>query len=424
MRVAGIVAEYNPFHNGHLYHLNRTRELCSADYVVCVMSGNFIQRGEPAIVNKWARAKMALLSGADLVLELPVVYAMASAEFFAWGAVKILDSIGVVDNICFGSECGEVAPLEAVADILAFEPDLYKELLREKIGMGISYPSAREEALKQYCSQTMHTFDAASIEEIIGSPNNILGIEYIKALKKLNSKIKPVTVKRICNSYNSEELTGAISSATSIRKHIYETIDSKNGCIDVENHEFLPETSFNILAEEFQNQRGPVSYNNFSDILLSIIRKMTLEELKDVPYVSEGLENRIKDAANNSGSFDGLLDKITTKRYTGTRIKRSLFSILAGIKKSDFEWFNANGGPQYIRVLGFNENGKQILAHAKKTSQLPIIVKAASFKNSDNPLIRRMLEIESAATDMYVLGYRNPEFKKAGQEFTQNVIRV
>lgn len=170
MKIAGIVAEYNPFHNGHLYHLKSTKDLCSADYIICVMSGNFIQRGEPAIVNKWARTKMALLSGVDLVLELPVVYSMASAEFFAWGAVKILDSFGIVDDICFGSESGEVAQLEAVAGILAFEPDLYKVLLKEKIGMGLSYPAAREEALKQYCARTLHTPDAASIEEIIGSP--------------------------------------------------------------------------------------------------------------------------------------------------------------------------------------------------------------------------------------------------------------
>jgi len=424
MKIAGIVAEYNPFHNGHLYHLERTKELCSADYVICVMSGNFIQRGEPAIVNKWARTKMALLSGVDLVLELPVVYAMASAEFFAWGAVKILDSIGIVDDICFGSECGEVAQLDSIAEILAFEPDLYKGLLKEKMGMGMSFPSAREEALKQYCIRTMNASDTASIEEIIGSPNNILGIEYIKALKKLNSKIKPVTLKRICNSYNSEQLTGVISSATSIRKYICEIMDRKNGCTDVENHESLPATSFNILAGEFQNQRGPVFSDSFGDLILSIIRRMTPEELKEIPYVSEGLENRIKDAANNSGSFDELLDKITTKRYTSTRIKRCLFSILAGIKKSDFDLFNAHGGPQYIRVLGFNENGKQILSLAKDTSQLPIIVKAANFKNSGNPLVRRMLEIESASTDMYVLGYRNPEFRKAGQEFTQNVVRV
>ena len=414
MRVLGLIVEYNPFHNGHLYHLEQAKSLCNADYVLCVMSGNYIQRGEPAIVNKWARAKMALQCGVDLVIELPVPYAMSSAEFFAYGAVKILNDIGVVDYLCFGSETADINTFDIIADILVSEPESYKNVLKQELGKGKSFPSARETALKSFLSEK--GTDISDFEAVIGSSNNILGIEYIKALKRLKSRITPVTIKRINNSYNSEEITGSISSATSIRK----LIQTQKSQLDA----VLPANCLNILEEEFNAGRGPIFPNNYELLILSNIRRMTKEEIRMLPYVSEGMENRIKVAAETSGTWDELIEKICTKRYTRTRVQRILTGIMTGLTSVDFDSFNKFGGPQYARVLGLNNKGRQLLSYMNKVSRIPIITKTADFTNSCNPLLRKMLKIEAFATDMYVLGYPNLLYRKAGQEFTQNVIVI
>jgi len=433
MKVLGIITEYNPFHNGHMYHLQQSKELCSADYTVCVMSGNFIQRGEPALVNKHARAEMALLSGVDLVIELPVVYAMSTAEFFASASVKILDSLGIVDYLCFGSESGNIEELDYVASILCHEPLSYKVSLKKYLDEGYSFPSAREKALTENLKKS-------SIDcNILSSSNNILGIEYLKAMKRLNSRIPPLTIGRIANSYNSEEITGSISSATSIRKLISKSNFYKSGNsgekkgTDINDsiyrnedvlRNLVPEASARILLREFENGRGPVFPSHFEGILLAALRKMETEEISSLPYVIEGLENRIKTASEQAGTLDELIAGISTKRYPRTRIQRILFSVITGLTAKDLEDFNRNGGPQYIRVLGFNRKGRELLSLIKKSASLPIIVKTADWKNSENALLRRMLKIESTATDIYVLGYSNPEFRKAGQEFTQNIVRT
>ncbi|NLD47898.1 MAG: nucleotidyltransferase [Clostridiaceae bacterium] len=419
MKVLGLVAEHNPFHNGHLYHIEQSRNICNAEYVISIMSGNFIQRGEPAIVNKWARAKMALLSGVDLVIELPLPYAIASAEFFAYGAVKIMNDIEIVDCICFGSEKGNLTELDKIAEILSDEPEQYKEFLRAELDKGQSYPVSREIALKKYLKVNKILPD--SYEDIISSSNNILGIEYLKALRKLKSPISPYTIKRVGNLYNTEFLTGIVSSATSIRKYImeYQSNFKENLICDA-----LPETSLNILKEEFSHGRGPVFAENYESIILALLRRMDESSIKAFPYVSEGLENRIKKSALNSGTYKELVDNISTSRYTRTRIQRILTSILTGLTSSDTDMFNLNNGPQYARVLGFNDKGRYLLSKIKKVSAIPLVLKTANFINSRNPLLRRMLEIESKATDVYVLSYSNPEHKRAGQEFTQNVIRV
>jgi len=378
------------------------------------MSGNYIQRGEPAIVNKWARAKMALQCGVDLVIELPVPYAMSSAEFFAYGAVKILNDIGVVDYLCFGSETADINTFDIIADILVSEPESYKNVLKQELGKGKSFPSARETALKSFLSEK--GTDISDFEAVIGSSNNILGIEYIKALKRLKSRINPVTIKRINNSYNSEEITGSISSATSIRK----LIQTQKSQLDA----VLPANCLNILEEEFNAGRGPIFPNNYELLILSNIRRMTKEEIRMLPYVSEGMENRIKDAAENSGTWDELIEKICTRRYTRTRVQRILTGIMTGLTSVDFDNLNKFGGPQYARVLGLNNKGRQLLSYMNKVSRIPIITKTADFTNSCNLLLRKMLKIEAFATDMYVLGYQNPLYRKAGQEFTQNVIVI
>lgn len=422
MKVLGIVAEYNPFHNGHRYHLEQSKARCGADAAVCVMSGNFIQRGEPAIVDKWIRAETALRSGIDLVLELPAVYAMSSAEFFAFGAVKILDSLGAVDFMSFGSEAGSLEKLRLAADILCEEPDEYREMLKKGLSEGLSFPAAREAGLHKYIKAFR---GEEALAGILGSSNNILGIEYLKALKRLGSKIVPLTIERKGNAYNDESITGEIASATSIRKSILEgTLPGSLAGIAGKLKETLPEESVEVLLREFEKGRGPVFMSDFDSALLSGLRKMSLAETGSLPYVSEGLENRIKKAAEASGTLEELILKVSTRRYTRTRIQRSLLSVLTGLSANELEAFNSAGGPQYIRILGFNKKGRHLLSLARKNTRLPLITKTADFKAADNPLAARMLQIEAASTDQYVLAYKDPQFRKSGQEFTRNLINL
>ncbi len=409
MNILGIVAEYNPFHNGHLYHLNASIKLSKAQSTVCVMSGNFIQRGEPSIVNKWARTKMALKAGIDLVVELPVVYSMSSAEYFSRGAVKLLDSLGFVTHLCFGSEHGKIPQLEQIADILLDEPVLYRTRLKEHLSGGLSFPAAREAALKEYFK--IKGLDP-DIVNAINSSNNILGIEYIKALKSMGSSMNPLTIKRKSNDYNCRTLSGRISSATSIRKTIFE-----ESVLDERIKYALPSFSIDILEDEFGKGRGPVSIKDFEKTILTLIRLSDTQSLKELSQVSEGLENRIKNAALECGKFECLLEEMTTKRYTNTRLQRILCGLLTGITTEEFDTFNKHGGPQYIRVLGFNQKGRELLSMAKKTAILPVIVKTANYKKSCNPLLKRMMEIELRATDAYVLAYDNPDFRRGRQDF-------
>lgn len=405
MSVLGLITEYNPFHNGHLYHLNESKKITNCQYSVCVMSGNFIQRGEPALIDKWVRTKMALEGGVDLVIELPVLFSLQSAELFSYGSIKILDSLGIVDSICFGSEAGNIDILDKIASILCDEPLEYKMLLKNQLDTGMVYPKARAIALSQFIQDS-------SLEKVLNSSNNILGIEYLKALKKIKSSIKPFTIERINNKYNSSEMTGAVSSATSIRQKLYET----------ENIDFIresiPETTYNILLQELYNGKNLLSSKDFNETILSLIRKMSLEDIKNIFDVNEGLENKIKSSALKASSIDELIQLIKSKRFTQTRIQRILFHILLGVAKNIC---NLNE-PQYIRVLGFNENGKKLLSIAKKKANLPIITKVSNFKNTENKLFNQMLNYDILSTDLYTLGYKNPLYKKGSLDFTHNII--
>lgn len=424
MKVLGIVAEYNPFHNGHKYHIEQSKAATGCDTVVCVMSGNFIQRGEPAFINKFSRTEMALQNGVDLVVELPVPFAMSSAESFGYGAVRILDSMGMVDCISFGSEYGDIEALRFISEILVEEPEEYKEELKKLLDSGLSFPVCRQKALCRYLETSKAPDSASYVSGLLETSNNILGIEYLKALKRLNSPIRPYTVKRISNDYNSTDLTGSVSSATSIRHKINQ---QSIACPDLEHAtaeiaHSIPALSKIIIENEFSEGRGPISICSFENIILGCLRQTEVEKLSQIQGISEGLEYRIKNAANISGNIDELLSNICTKRYARTRIQRILLSLLTGITKGDMNSFMDNGGPQYIRLLGFNSRGKELLSKLKRSCSLPLITKAADYKNSDNRFISRMIEIESLSTDIYVLGYRNPEYRKAGQEFTTNIV--
>lgn len=415
MKVLGLITEYNPFHNGHLYHLEKSKEVSGCDTVVCIMSGNFIQRGLPALVNKWARTEMALANHVDLVIELPVYYAVSSAEFFAFGAIKLLDSLGVVDSVCFGSECGEVEILNMVAKVLVEEPEDYRYLLGNHLRQGISFPTARSLALQNYFNRSNKN-DSALIKLVVNQPNNILGIEYIKALYKLKSKIQPATIKRYTADYNSIKLFGNIASATAIRKILKsDNLDIINGVV--------PPPSYEILDREFREGRGPVFADSFESILLSTIRKMNVSHLKNITDISEGIENRIKKAAQNSGSFHDLLVKIKTKRYTLTRLQRILIHILLGLSKDFFNSFHSIGGPPYIRVLGFSSKGKELLSKIKSSS-LPLVTTPSDFLRTCSPFQKEMLEADILASDIYSLGYPVPSQRIGGQDFYQRILSI
>lgn len=406
MKVLGIIAEYNPFHNGHLYQLNKAKEIISPDYTVCILSSNFVQRGEPSIINKWARAKSAILAGIDLVIELPTIYSTSSSEYFGFSSVKILDSLNLVDFLCFGSEDGKLENIQNLSDILSNEDDNFKSLLKKELESGISFPKARGLALQKLNPQI-------SEESIIGS-NNILAIEYLKALNKLKSPIKPVTIKRISNSYNSQNLTGAISSATSIRLNINSS----------KIKDTMPSFSYNILQEEINIGRAPIFIKDYESLILGLLRLQTPEQLQNLPYMAEGLHNRLYKATQNSCSLEEFLEQSQTKRYTKTRINRIITNLLSSITKHDLEYITSLGGPPYARVLGFNKNGEKLLKNATKQSTIPIITNLKQAKNSCNPLIKRVAQTEEASTNIYVLGYKNTSLKKAGADFKTKFLKL
>lgn len=299
--ILAIISEYNPFHNGHLKHLTYSKQLTKADFSIAVMSGNFVQRGEPALVDKWTRTEMALKAGFDIVLELPTIYSISSAENFAEGAIKMLNSLGIVDYLSFGSELGEITPLNDLANLLYKEPKELSLLINEYSKTGMSFPRAREMALMQYLG------GHAKHKQALNNPNNILGIEYLKALKKYKSNIKPITIKREYSDHNSVTIKKGITSSTAIR-----TLIQKKKNI----HTLVPFETYELLDEQIQAGKMISSLSVFEKEIIYTLRRMTLPEIACLPDVSEGLENRIKMAANNCNNLTDLIHTIKSKRFT------------------------------------------------------------------------------------------------------------
>lgn len=407
MKVLGIVAEYNPFHNGHLYHLEESVRITGASHTVAVMSGNFMQRGEPSIVNKWARAETALKSGVDLVLELPVVYACSSAETFAIGAIGILDRIGAVDCLCFGSETGELNPLQQVSDILLHEPESLKAHLKNYLSKGVNFPVARALALEKYMGPS-----ASNIHRLLKAPNNILAIEYLKALKRLQSTIIPYTIKRHAAGYHSSRIRRSIASASAIRSHLLK-VKNKPELME----RIMPDTTLDVLNREFAAGRGPIHTDLFSAIIISDIRRLGTQRLKGFPEVTEGLENRIWKAARKSTSISAMINQAKTKRYTHTRLKRVSVYIMLDMYKNLVAKLKHSNYPSYARVLGLNKKGREILKRANTLSKAPIITKTSNHSFEKDTLLLEILEKDILATDLYVLGYPNADHAFAGQDF-------
>jgi predicted nucleotidyltransferase len=411
MKTLGIVSEYNPFHNGHQYHIQAARQEFGAENIVCIMSGSFMQRGEPAMFDKWSRAKMALQNGADLVIELPFVYSCQPAEIFSFGAMNILNNLGIIDGICFGSELGSAAALTEIAALLINEPEEFSQLVKLHLKSGSTYPRSVSLALGDY-----YRGNEAIHPDIWENPNNILGIEYIKSIMQLKSPMVPYTIKRFGNQYNDMEITQSIASATAVRHEL------KSFGMSERLQTALPKASFDIIKANIEN-KGPVLMEDYSDMLLYKLRTMTAEQISEYISISEGLEYRIKKAADQAGCMNELIEGIKTKRYTRAFIQRMLCHILIDLKWEKTIAFKQLDTPSYCRVLGFNDKGKQLLRNIADTSQFPVINKVASFQTEDS-VLSDVFEYDIRSTDIYNLAYTNKNYKKAKEDYMKSPIYV
>lgn len=410
-RVLGIIAEYNPFHNGHMYHLQKAKEQSGAQYCICVMSGNFVQRGNTSIVNKWKKAEMALLNGVDLVIELPTIYSVASAEGFSLGAIKLLNNLKIVDAISFGTETSDFAALNNISSIVNEEPMKYKNILNAELKKGLSFPKARENALMLYLN------DNKRYDNILNTPNNILAIEYLKALKKIKSTIQPIPIKREKVYYNDNVIVDEFASATAIRKLL------KNEEFN-EIRKVVPKNTYQILEKETELGNVVLDLSRYEKEIIYNLRRMTVSEIAELPDVNEGLEHSLKNAANYSNDITNLINIVKTKRYTVTRIQRILICALLGITKRDVGM--AKKTEPYIRVLGFNEKGKELISRINKQNPKATVitsVKKFQDKNNNNKnskIYKRLLDIDIFSTNVYTMACKSESL--ANLDYTKNMV--
>lgn len=381
MKSLAIIAEYNPCHKGHAYQIEKARELSGSDIIIALMSGNFVQRGTPAVFDKYTRAGLAVLSGADIVIELPTVFATSSAEGFAYNAIDILNRINSVDYISFGMENDDLSRFAEIAKILSNEPETYRLLLKKYMNMGYSAPLSREYALSEYSGNN-------DFKDFLNRPNNILALEYIKAMHKTSSSIIPVPVKRIGNGYNDTIATTPYPSATAIR-NMYKNNDTEG----IKNS-LLPH------VYDYISCKKPLFEEDFSMLLNQsiLLNKNNLHEYSDI---DEKLSNRINNLFSSGSyyNFNGLVTELKSKNYTYTRICRSLLHILLGIKDSDIKTTDT------CRVLAFNKNGGKFLKDIRHKSDIKLICDLSEIKNTlkENPVLQK----DILSSDIYRLAYFN-----------------
>ncbi|MCI8638267.1 MAG: nucleotidyltransferase family protein [Coprococcus sp.] len=394
MKITGIIAEYNPFHNGHLYHIKKALERTGSDAAVVVMSGNFVQRGAPAIIPKHLRAEMALKGGAAAVLELPVCFSCGSAELFAMGAVSLLDSLGCVGSLCFGSECGSIEELSQAASILSKEPEDFKRLLRSYLQKGCSFPAARRMALADYTKDSR-------MAQLLDTPNNALGIEYLKALSRVKSPIRPYTIARCGAGHHEKGRSGRFSSASSIRTQIAEVTRTK--FVSDRAWETLsfqvPSFCMPVLKESWQI-RYPICAHDLSLPLRYKLLSQTRDSLLLYADMTPDLANRIMNRLDEFQDWDTFSAALKTKEITYTRISRVLLHILLDIRKDDLDAYAGNGMAQYARLLGFSQKSKWVLQRFKLCSRIPLVMNPAR-PDTVSDLGKRMLKTDCFAADLY-----------------------
>ena len=398
MKIGGIVAEYNPFHNGHKYQVEKSKELGEWTHVVAAMRSNYVQRGETALISTWARAEMAVNNGVDLVIEIPTLWSTSFAQRFALGGVSLLDSLGCVDMLSFGSECGDIDELIECKN--AINSDAVTERLKENLDFGLSFASARAEALR--------TVYGNRFFDILEEPNNTLGIEYLQALDKLDSSIVPMTIKRVGASHDSIIRSENFACASDIRSMML------GGGREWEM--FVPQSVVDIYRREEENNRAPCPNSKLEFSILCCMRQLSAEDIGLSPDVSEGIEYRIHDAALKASSLEELYQLAKTKRYSHARIRRIVLHAFMGFVADDYK-----ENPPYIHVLAMNEKGKEILKEAKDKAKKPIVTKASDFDTLDD-YGRHVFALEDMCTDVYSLA--SPVILPCGREKTNGIVVI
>lgn len=405
MKTIGIISEFNPFHNGHQYLIEKAKEITQADCVVILCSGNYVQRGMPAFFDKTERTKMALQNGADVVLELPVYYACSSAELFARAGVRILERLNCIDYLCFGCECDNLQALVQIADILTTEPDFFKQSLSKSLKTGASFPKARTKALIDYCKANQ-LFEETEIKAIMEQSNNILALEYLKALNYFHSPIQPIAIKRIGAGYHSLNTTLKYASATGIRhafmKNDFDTIQKT-----------IPDNCFSAMKK----QRN-ILLEDFSDILgYQLVKNDSFHEYWEVP---SDLSNRIQKLKSDYHGIESFIEQLQTKNYTYSGISRALLHIILNMKKSDIENFINNDYAFGLRLLGFRKDS-DILSVISKSSDLDIISKLSTYYHSCDGIKKQMLDISIQSDKLYRMIYMTKYKTNLPTEFERQI---
>ena len=426
MKIGGIIAEYNPFHKGHSYQIEEFKRISSCSHLVVAMSGNFVQRGGPALVDKYARAQMALDKGVDLVIEIPSIFAGQTAEIFARGGLLSLNSLDCVDSFCFGSEDGNIDRLTSLADFIYDQADWIDQRVRDLMKGRLSYARAREEAIKE-------GFKDFDLGNILTESNNILGLEYLKEARRLGSPMEPVTIRRKGSSYNCEDLGGDLPSASAIRKALLEStmeIKSVQESAGLDNLEFrgldqslgmaLDKSVLNINKDVGNQGIGLMGEESFFQEISYIVAR-DKGKLDGYFEVNGGLDKSIEKVVLTSASMEDTLESLTNKSHTRAKLRRALYNILLGIRRSDLDQVKLVKSLPYIRVLGMTERGRDILRMAKERSGIEIVTSPAKALDSDqykeNALYRQLLDIDLRTSAIYYQKYhaKNPDLLARGQ---------
>lgn len=436
MKIIGIIAEYNPFHNGHAYQIRKVKEDLQADFVVVAMSGDFVQRGTPAIMNKYARAKMALSCGADLVLELPVLWATASAEYFAMAGVTLFEKMGCVDGICFGAETDDMDTLSMIAEVLVTEPDGYRTALSSYLKSGMAFPVARSQALCDYfASDVMNdshrnvAIDLDVISSILNEPNNILAIEYLKALKRRDSSITPHAIKREGAGYHDTEITPAdtdhipTASATAIRKVLDTSLITTDPASFNELNDAMPISALDLL-KEYSATKSLVSVNDFSSILGYKLLSSNINDMAGIGDSNTDVSNRLMKNRINFSSFEQFCERNKSKDITYSRISRILIHLLLNIKNSDYVFGKEVDYIPYLRILGFRKDASALLKELKNGSAVPVISKLADASSQLDSNALALLDKDIFAADLYEQICANKSGIASISDYSQNIILI